>query len=439
MSRRRTPSWPEGVRSTREALVGGSDRGRLRIATPAVPVRIPTQTGAIATPPAETETAWVWLRRDIVQSMASGGAAIVWDTEVLFPARHGTRMYSALPTDTLTVPFDAMVAVEFAFGWDTFNGATDAQLEVDGTAVDLDGSYIRPAASGDTWQQETMILPLAKGTRLRVLVNQTSGQAQDLLRATMRVTAVKRFTSTALSLVQPEVWLQADELSLSDTDPVSSWDNDGTLGGAFTQDTAASQPTFRTGQLNGLPGVVFDGSDDFLTFGSALYDATDSVHTMLAVVKFDDTAGIYPIWSVLNNSGQGSDDLGWQWQHNPNGGTAQDTQGIEYRHQSGAADGGANEVASVDDITDPLVANVIHAQRRSGDMRVGADNTWIDTDSYPAYDPADDGDTWLGRTRTSGATHYLPGTLFELLSWGSVLTDAELADWVSSMTSKWGL
>ncbi|MBN1252635.1 MAG: T9SS type A sorting domain-containing protein [Bacteroidales bacterium] len=72
-----------------------------------------------------------------------------------------------------------------------------------------------------------------------------------------------------------EVWFDASSLSFSDTDPVTDWtdvsgnDNNGTQG------TAGSQPTFRTGQINSFPAVIFDGTDDFIPFDGSVLAGKD--------------------------------------------------------------------------------------------------------------------------------------------------------------------
>ncbi len=57
------------------------------------------------------------------------------------------------------------------------------------------------------------------------------------------------------------MWLRADDLSAS---PVSSWSDQSGNANDVSQGTGASQPTWIDLQLNGLPVVRFDGSDDFL-------------------------------------------------------------------------------------------------------------------------------------------------------------------------------
>lgn len=91
---------------------------------------------------------------------------------------------------------------------------------------------------------------------------------------------------TPLDLQACVVWLDASQLALSNNDPVATWPN---LAASenFTQATGSSQPTFLTNQLNGRPGVSFDGGDDL--------DGTISRnllgHTIFAVVVPTDVSG----------------------------------------------------------------------------------------------------------------------------------------------------
>ncbi len=73
------------------------------------------------------------------------------------------------------------------------------------------------------------------------------------------------------------MWLKADVLTLNDGDPVATWtDSSGTNNDAL-QSTAGSKPLFKTGIINGLPTVLFDGSDDFMSFTSDPTARPDSV------------------------------------------------------------------------------------------------------------------------------------------------------------------
>jgi hypothetical protein len=64
------------------------------------------------------------------------------------------------------------------------------------------------------------------------------------------------------------IWLQVDELSLSDGDGVDPWADGSGYGNDATQPQSSSrEPTFKAGGLSsGKPAVSFDGSDDYLEF-----------------------------------------------------------------------------------------------------------------------------------------------------------------------------
>lgn len=73
------------------------------------------------------------------------------------------------------------------------------------------------------------------------------------------------------------LWLKADAITgLADTDPVASWVDSSGNNNTATQGTAGARPVFRTGMVNGLPVVRFDGVDDFL---ESPYSASDNPDT----------------------------------------------------------------------------------------------------------------------------------------------------------------
>jgi hypothetical protein len=73
-------------------------------------------------------------------------------------------------------------------------------------------------------------------------------------------------------------WFQADSLTLSDGDPVATWTDDSTFGNnmVFPGTNGGTQPTFQTGEINGLPVVRTiagnQGEIPFPNFSPALDD-----------------------------------------------------------------------------------------------------------------------------------------------------------------------
>lgn len=100
----------------------------------------------------------------------------------------------------------------------------------------------------------------------------------------------------------------------ADGDPVGAWDDESGNGGHQTQATDSLRPTLQTGEVNSLPVVRFDGSDDYLS-GSITADAS---FTAFFVVKKQSAAGAasraVAFWGgvaeLYTNTGDGS---GWLW------------------------------------------------------------------------------------------------------------------------------
>ena len=66
------------------------------------------------------------------------------------------------------------------------------------------------------------------------------------------------------------LWLDANQITgLNNGDPVATWSDMSGNGNDATQAVGANQPTYRTGRINGLPAVDFDGGNDFLTANGA--------------------------------------------------------------------------------------------------------------------------------------------------------------------------
>jgi hypothetical protein len=91
------------------------------------------------------------------------------------------------------------------------------------------------------------------------------------------------------------LWLKADGTlwqdsgrttpASSDADPVGAWDDASGNDDHYTQATAGSRPAFKTGIVNGLPVVRFDGASDYLAGPNHLSALTAA--TAFVVVKID--------------------------------------------------------------------------------------------------------------------------------------------------------
>tara|TARA_R100001440_G_scaffold53805_1_gene73610 strand:- start:2977 stop:3813 length:837 start_codon:yes stop_codon:yes gene_type:complete len=60
-------------------------------------------------------------------------------------------------------------------------------------------------------------------------------------------------------------WFKADSVSGSDGDSIASWSDSSGNGNTASQATSSRQPTLQTNELNSLPVVRFDGTNDILS------------------------------------------------------------------------------------------------------------------------------------------------------------------------------
>ncbi|GAH61746.1 unnamed protein product, partial [marine sediment metagenome] len=54
-----------------------------------------------------------------------------------------------------------------------------------------------------------------------------------------------------------KLWIRAEDLGLSNNDPVTSWIDTSGNGNDFSQSTGSLQPSFQTSQLNSFPAVCW--------------------------------------------------------------------------------------------------------------------------------------------------------------------------------------
>jgi len=99
------------------------------------------------------------------------------------------------------------------------------------------------------------------------------------------------------------LWLKADALTLNNNDAVSSWTDSSGNGKDHAQASGTKQPTFKTNQQNGKPGVSFDGTNDDLV--SASVPTTALVYSIFTVQKFTSAAGLQGLWRNGDGDGWG--------------------------------------------------------------------------------------------------------------------------------------
>ena len=87
------------------------------------------------------------------------------------------------------------------------------------------------------------------------------------------------------SIVGLQTWFQANALSLANDDPVGTWTDSSGNGKDATQATSDNKPVFKTGVINTLPVVRFDGTNDRLVTASITHGVGTGDMFYASVVK----------------------------------------------------------------------------------------------------------------------------------------------------------
>lgn len=104
-------------------------------------------------------------------------------------------------------------------------------------------------------------------------------------------TARRQRTLMASPTPRLVAWYDAGTLALSDTNAVAAWEDTTRLSTGVAQGTGANQPIYKhngTDDINGLPVVEFDGTDDKLS--SAVLPPLGGSHTVFVVARSDTAA-----------------------------------------------------------------------------------------------------------------------------------------------------
>jgi hypothetical protein len=99
--------------------------------------------------------------------------------------------------------------------------------------------------------------------------------------------------ATPPSATSPVAWYKADSLVLGNNDVVNTWPDLSGLAHDLTA-TGTAQPTYKTGILNGLPMVRFDGVANILSFASDVTWLAGNLVMFIVYVPRGRTAATFP-------------------------------------------------------------------------------------------------------------------------------------------------
>jgi hypothetical protein len=210
------------------------------------------------------------------------------------------------------------------------------------------------------------------------------------------------------SIAGLQVWLEADALSLADTDPVATWTDSSGNGHDFTA-AGGVRPIYRTGILNGLPVVRF-ATDDEMT--SDLTGVFASAATLFVVytVSGDTDYSIYE----TTTTGDGF----WRW--------------------SGDGNGYARTFRSARIATYPLATATTGTRVASVVSSGSTFQVYFDGVGQGAQAAAFSGGTThvLG---SAGGKEFLEGDIAEVIAYDSALSDSDRQAVEAYLADKWGL
>jgi len=198
---------------------------------------------------------------------------------------------------------------------------------------------------------------------------------------------------------------------------VARWEDKSGNGRHATQATSGSRPLRKTNVQNGLGGLRFDGSDDFLTTATG-YHTSDVTIFVVAKRSSGETRAIF---QSGNSTG-----LGY---------TVADanTSSFDNCYARGVANG---QVGSVSAGTSWRVISVTYT---AGTRKVYIQGSLSDTESFTITAPnvANGIATWIGSADFAGSN--LSGDIGEMIAYDTVLSDTARAAVEGYLISKWGI
>lgn len=253
--------------------------------------------------------------------------------------------------------------------------------------------------------------------------------ADSLRREYATPTGLVPYTSSPIPTGGLRAWWAADDLALVDTDPVTSWAD---RVGGVTLEEATNPPTFRTGVLNGMPGVRFStsGTDDSLQTASTVSMFKNVTGGTVFVVGLSTgPTATFQTFFATDTATVGTDRFSVY---------AAGTTG--YLGQYGRRLDGDALVSKASTTAAPTSAAIIRATADWGsgtyDLSVGGSSigsgAWTSSGSTSNTDAAK---FRLGRSNT--ANFGLDGDIYEVIAYERVLTSLEITAVEDYLTAKW--
>jgi len=218
-----------------------------------------------------------------------------------------------------------------------------------------------------------------------------------------------------------ELWLDAaDGDTITESGgALSQWDDKSGNVRHATQGTGALQPIYTTGLLNGLPGIVFDDSDDFMALASQPIIGT-TARTLFFVARSDTQSALSPFMAL-------TDDL------TGSGGAYDISAEIAVR-----VDGG-NAIYANDDMSSASILTLLNEASEDVEETVAYLNgaLLIQSSANAIAIDTNTGNALLGITSSTNNT--LDGALHEIIIYSKLLSEIERVTVHNYLSSRWGI
>lgn len=230
------------------------------------------------------------------------------------------------------------------------------------------------------------------------------------------------------------VWLDADQITASNGDPLASWADQSGNSRDFSTFSSGSA-TYQTNVINTtMPAVLF-GQDKAMRYTAALLDDDATVanhaHSVVAVVQHTDSQD--DTWFS-----QASDTLSTGWYLRA---TGSDDEFQVSRARTGGG-GVTDDLSTTGDANAVSTWHYVVYVSDGSSLTLRADGSEF-TGTRAAYDDvgaASDSGMYLGAERnTASFFYYFTGYIAELFAYDVVLTSQNITDIESYLTTKWGL
>lgn len=228
------------------------------------------------------------------------------------------------------------------------------------------------------------------------------------------------------------VWLDADQITASNGDPLASWADQSGNSRTFTTFSSGSA-TYQTNVINTtMPAVLF-GQDKAMQYTGALLetDATlaNHAHSVVAVVQHTDSQDD-------TFFAQSTDTVGDGWYLRATG-TDDEFNASTVRTLGG---GVSDDVKTTGDANSVNTWHYLIYVSDGADITLRVDGTDF-TGTRGVYNSggADSGMRLGAERNTASYFYYFTGYIAELFAYNAVLTSQNITDIESYLTSKWGL